>query len=127
MNEIIVALDIGMKRTGIAKAYISLKIPIPVCVTHSYKDLIIKLKELDPKFLIVGMPYRLDGTQGIQCERTKSMVGNILNDFGKIEVFYEDERFSSKFSEGSYTKDAASAAWILENFLNKNKIDANNL
>ena len=111
-----VGIDFG-KRIGIAKAYEELKIAVPIGVYY-FNDMVQVIKKLNPDKLIIGWPLLINGSEGLQCHRTKSMIGNLMHQLPTpIEYYLQDERFSSQYSNG----DDSSAAWILKMFLEKNK------
>ena len=118
----IIALDIGKKRTGIAKAVDGLNIAIGIKTVFSFKELIYELKLLKFEKLIVGWPLTLKGEEGHQCLRIKSTANNILHEIGKdIELIFIDERFTSCFEHNVKEKDTASAVVILQKYLDKTK------
>lgn len=116
MKDLILGLDLG-KKTGIAKSYLSLKVALPYKTVFSLNDLITEINTLKPLYLVVGWPLLLSGKEGLQCHRVRSMIGNLLYNTYKMDIYFQDERFSTKEVSGSKDEDASSAALILQNYL----------
>jgi putative Holliday junction resolvase len=85
---------------------------------------IIRKKEVGR--VIAGLPLNMDGSQGIQAEKTKSFV-TALSRFLEIPVEYRDERLSTisareliqgvRKTTRDTRYDAAAAALILQSYL----------
>ena len=100
--EKIIALDYGLKRTGIAYA------EYPLLIAHSLttvrtNDLMNYLKKIVSENnivkIIIGEPKSLDGTLTDASFAIDRLKKNISNIFPKIEVIYYDERFTSKIAK----------------------------
>lgn len=114
--NLIIGLDMG-KKTGIAKAFGEIKIAFPYKTVFSFKDLVEEINLLKPSVLVVGWPVLLRGVEGLQCRRVKSWVNNLISQTYQMPVYYENEAFSTQEVRGALDEDAASAAWILQKFL----------
>lgn len=125
----IVALDIGKRKTGIAKSPKGTKLALPFkTLFHKKQDAIIEeLKKINSEELIekiiIGLPLSLDGAQTQQTRETKD-VGSMIQDvFSGVEVVYIDERMTSlqagKIEQKKITadEDALAAQIILQQYI----------
>ncbi len=97
----IVALDYGLKRTGIA-ATDPLQIIASPVTTVATKELFTYLKEYiereDVDTLVIGMPKRLDDTDTHSTREVVKFITEFKSKFPQIELVEEDERFTSKMA-----------------------------
>ena len=117
------AIDFGMKRTGVAVGNRILRTAQSVGTVKAEGDarfaLIEKqLKEWQPDALVIGVPYHPDGAAHENTARAKKF-GRQLHGRFKLPVFEVDERYSTTeaLASGAKDADAASACIILEQFL----------
>ncbi len=117
------AIDFGMKRTGVAVGNRMLRTAQPVGSVKAEGDarfaLVEKhLKEWQPDALVIGVPYHPDGAAHENTARAKKF-GRQLHGRFKLPVFEVDERYSTTeaLASGAKDADAASACIILEQFL----------
>jgi putative Holliday junction resolvase len=117
------AIDFGLKRTGIAVGNRMLRTAQSVGSVHAQGDarfaLIEKyLKEWQPDALVIGVPYYPDGVAHENTARAKKF-GRQLHGRFALPVFEVDERYSTTeaIASGARDADAASACIILEQFL----------
>lgn len=117
------AIDFGMKRTGVAVGNRMLRTAQPVGSVKAEGDarfvLIEKhLKEWQPDALVIGVPYHPDGAAHENTARARKF-GRQLHGRFKLPVFEVDERYSTTeaLASGAKDADAASACIILEQFL----------
>ncbi len=117
------AIDFGMKRTGIAVGNRLLRSAQAGgsvgAQGHSRFALIKKpLKEWQPDALVIGVPFHPDGAAHENTARAKKF-GRQLHGRFALPVFEVDERYSTTeaLSSGARDADAASACIILEQFL----------
>jgi len=117
------AIDFGMKRTGVAVGNRLLRTAQPVGSVKAEGDarfaLIEKhLKEWQPDALVIGVPYHPDGAAHENTTRARKF-GRQLHGRFKLPVFEVDERYSTTeaLASGAKDADAASACIILEQFL----------
>jgi putative Holliday junction resolvase len=117
------AIDFGMKRTGVAVGNRLLRTAQPVGSVRAEGDarfaLIERhLKEWQPDALVLGVPYHPDGAAHENTTRAKKF-GRQLHGRFKLPVFEVDERYSTAeaLASGAKDADAASACIILEQFL----------
>jgi len=129
----ILALDVGTKTIGVARAQIDARIPTPhgtlrrKGVRQDVARLHTIVSELNAVEVVVGMPYELDGTEG-RSARLARQVGDALASVSGVPVHYQDERYSTVVAEERLraaghrsmrrrqTIDQAAAAVILEDF-----------
>lgn len=84
------------------------------------------------RHIVIGLPLNADGTESEMSKRVLTF-GQRLSDVSKIEVFYQDERYTS-FEAEEYLKEArlpwdkrkalldkVSAQIILQNYLDERK------
>lgn len=129
------ALDIGTKRIGIALSDYLLMF----ANGHSYiqrkpedsaVDMIYKIaKENHVEKIVVGLPYNMNGTKGLQAHDCEEFVSKIHG----YEIIFEDERLTSDTAEENlrakridFKKDKGlvdieSACIILEQYLSRKK------
>ena len=129
----ILALDVGTKTIGIARAQADARIPTPHAtlrrkgVRQDVARLHAIVSELNAVEIVVGMPYELDGTEG-RSARLARQIGDALASVSGILVHYQDERYSTVVAEErlraaghnatrrKQTIDQAAAAVILGDF-----------
>ncbi len=97
----ILAIDYGFKRTGIAVTD-TLKIAanaLTTVETRHFKDF---LKDYIAKeaveSIVVGMPKKLDGTDTNSTKSIKELIENLKIQFPEQQIFFYDERFTSKIA-----------------------------
>lgn len=102
--EKIMGLDYGDVRIGIAfsdlmgviaSAYETYK---RVSEEKDLEHICNLIAEYDVKKVVIGLPYNMDGTEGIRAEVTKEFA-NKLAERAKVEIIYQDERLSSVSAE----------------------------
>jgi putative Holliday junction resolvase len=113
----ILGIDFG-KNIGLAIGVD--KMAVPLCVVRSVSEIadIIKLRKID--FLVVGWPLLLSGKEGSQCQQVNEMLQKLLAIIN-IPYAFQDERFSTRFSNKFGGNDSNSAAWILQIYLDSSK------
>ena len=100
----ILALDVGDKRIGVA---ISDELEIAAHslttlhrIDHSSVFATIKeiIEEYNVEEIVVGMPFMMNGTMGIQGEKVSRFVDELKNEV-TVPVRFMDERLSTRFVE----------------------------
>jgi putative Holliday junction resolvase len=132
----ILALDVGTKTIGIARANVDARLPTPhsTLKRKGVKQDVARLQhlvsELEVGTIVVGLPYELDGTEG-RSARLARQIGDALADATALPVHYQDERYSTVVAEERLraaghdarrrreTIDQAAAAVILGDYLNR--------
>ncbi len=135
---IIMSVDYGDKRTGVAFCDPSGTLASPHCVvTESYlPKLVDKLSVIaaqkSAEKIVVGMPVNMDGSRGFRCDECLEL-GRLLGEKTGLEIAYEDERLTTVIAydvlsannvRGKKRKqsvDAVAAVLILQSYLDKNK------
>ncbi|MBK7007076.1 MAG: Holliday junction resolvase RuvX [Burkholderiales bacterium] len=117
------AIDFGLKRTGLAVGNRLLRTAQPAGSVHAEGDarfahIALRLKEWQPDALVIGVPYHPDGAAHENTARAKKFGRQLHGRFG-LPVFEVDERYSTTeaLASGARDADAASACIILEQFL----------
>jgi len=102
----LLALDMGSKRVGVAVSD-ELRLtarPLPALKRTPWKRLVKDLTELcrdfDVHALVLGLPLRLDGSEGEAAQEVRR-VGRNLGLSLKLPVIFQDERLTSKTAEAS--------------------------
>lgn len=131
---VILSVDYGDARTGIAVCDKMEILASPVCVIHeSYEPKVIaKIKEIiedkKPELIVVGHPVNMDGTRGERAQKCAAFSEKLSEETG-IETKLFDERLTTVSAHrilsennvrGQKRKnvvDAVSAVMILEGFL----------
>ena len=129
----VMSLDIGTKRIGIALSdYLQILANPHSCIQRQPEIEAIKkineiAKENHVKKIVIGLPYNMDGTQGVQAQDCKIFASN----FSDYEIIFEDERLTSDTAEQNLRNrkidfrknkglvDIESARIILEQYLER--------
>lgn len=133
INSAIISLDIGTRRTGIARSDRTLRHAIQVCtleIDHKGRmdpGIEMKLKELFSTNhlggLVVGNPIGLDGLESRQAKVTKLILSGLVIKFNstRLPIFFKDERFSTQYVKSTYDstvgKDELTACLLLQEYL----------
>lgn len=131
---IIMSVDLGDARTGIAVCDSGENIATPNCVikeyvpSRLYPKIAQKAKELCAQLIVVGNPKNMDGTSGERSQKAQAAAGEIETLSGIKTVLY-DERCTTVIAHkelsagGVYGKkrkdtvDALAAVLILEDYI----------
>jgi putative holliday junction resolvase len=117
------AIDFGLKRTGIAVGNRLLKTAQPQGSVLAQGDarfekIAVILKTWQPDALVIGVPFHPDGAPHENTVRAQRFGRQLQGRFA-LPVFEVDERYSTTeaLASGAKDADAASACIILEQFL----------
>ncbi len=117
------ALDFGIKRTGLAVGNRLLGTAQPQGTINAEGDVRFakiaqQIKEWQPDALVIGVPFHPDGTEHENTQRSRRFARQLQGRF-KLPVFEVDERYSTTeaLESGAKDADAAAACIILEQFL----------
>ena len=117
------ALDFGLKRTGVAVGNRILRNAQPQGSIHAEGDarfvkIAALLAEWQPDALVIGVPFHPDGAEHENTVRARRFGRQLAGRF-RLPVFEVDERYSTTeaLSSGAKDADAAAACIILEQFL----------
>jgi putative Holliday junction resolvase len=135
----ILGLDVGDSRIGVAISDPVEIIATPLTVItrdndSATIDTIVRLvDQYDVKQIVIGLPYSLDGSLGLQANKVKDFVDKLSQSTG-VSIELRDERLSTVAAErllrGAGNKrakeksrlDAAAAAFILQGYLDSLKV-----
>jgi putative Holliday junction resolvase len=122
-QQMFLALDYGLKRTGVAVGNRMLRTATPQGTIAAEGDarfakIAERLKEWQPDALVVGVPTHSDGGEHENTLRARKFARQLRGRFG-LQVHEVDERYTTTeaHSLGARDADAAAAAIILEQFL----------
>lgn len=117
------ALDFGLKRTGVAVGNRLLRSATPQATLRAEGDarfvkIAERLREWQPDALVVGVPFHPDGAEHENTVRARRFARQLRGRFG-LPVFEVDERYSTTEAQacGAQDADAGAACIILEQFL----------
>ncbi len=102
----VLAIDMGSKRVGLAisdELRLTVR-PLPLLPRTPWKRLLSSLAELceqfDVRSVVVGLPLRLDGTEGDAATEVRRVANNLRLSL-KLPLHLQDERLTSKDAESS--------------------------
>ena len=138
MQGRVLAIDMGSKRVGLAVSD-ELRLTVrtlPPLPRTPWKRLLSSLAELcvqfDVRSIVLGLPLRLDGTEGDAAQLVRRVARNLELSL-KLPLFLQDERLTSKDAEASLRErglqgaeisariDSEAASIILSDFLEVQK------
>ena len=102
---IILSVDYGDKRTGIAVCDKFEMLASPVCVITEWNidtlanKIIDVAREKKAEEIVVGLPKNMDGSEGNRAEVTREFGNLLLENNENIKIVYQDERLSSVEAE----------------------------
>lgn len=132
-------LDIGDKRIGVALSDPEdiLASPLTTIIRNEDSSAVEKIKEIadanEVNCIVIGLPYSLSGEKSSQTTTTLNFIDKLKSAI-TIEIITEDERFSTSVAQrllsqqGKKKKknkgdiDAAAAAYILQGYLDKKRM-----
>lgn len=127
-NYQILALDVGQKRIGVARAASQVRLVEPLEIIQADGQIeFVRLQELllkfKPRILVIGLPFDKEGKSGHQADLIKIWVKNLIEKTKfKGEIVYQDETLSSQAASKNSSKtglvDDLAAGVILEDYLN---------
>lgn len=106
MSRTILGIDPGSRRVGVAVSDAGGSIAFPLTVLErkdddSYLDELAELARLrEADEIVVGLPTRLDGTEGPEAIEAVRIAGILRNKLG-LPVHMLDERFTTRIAQGS--------------------------
>lgn len=130
------AIDYGLKRTGLAICDEAETIASPLMTIVGCKNFLSKIAEIikneNVRGIVLGMPINMDDSEGIQAKLVHKFAKQ-LKETVDIPIYFQDERLSSfaakkKLEDIELSKakkrnllDAVAAAEILQVFLEEGK------
>jgi len=122
-QQTFLALDFGLKRTGVAVGNRLLRRAQAQPTIRAEGDarfdrIAERLKEWQPDALVVGIPFHPDGAAHDNTARAQKFARQLRGRFG-LPVYEVDERYSTTeaLADGAADADAGAACIILEQFL----------
>lgn len=122
----ILALDVGKKRTGVARASTEAKLAEPLLSVDTAKiqECLRKLSnEYKVECIVIGLPRSLDGDDTEQTRWVREWVANTKPQLD-VPFFWQDEALTTELaqkwmqdSKSGHDLDAHAAAAILDDFL----------
>jgi putative Holliday junction resolvase len=113
----LIALDLGTRRVGVAvsdEMRASVR-PLPALRRTSWKNLVASVAQLvrdfDAAAVVLGLPLRLDGTEGDAATETRRLARNLELSLG-VPVHLQDERLTSRAAEETLRDEGASRTEI---------------
>lgn len=138
MTGVVLGVDPGSRRVGVAVSDPLASIALPLTViqrndTDAYIEELVDLCRLrESTEIVVGLPKRLDGTEGPEAVKARALADALHNRL-EIPVHLLDERFTSKISESALRSmnvssrkqregtDKIAATVLLQSFLDARK------
>ncbi|WP_088285434.1 Holliday junction resolvase RuvX [Ideonella sp. A 288] len=118
------AFDFGVKRVGVASGNGLLRSATPLTTiaaegSQRFERIGRLVAEWQPDALVVGIPFHPDGAPHDNTQRARKFARQLHGRFG-LTVHEVDERYSTTeaLASGAADVDAASAAIILDQYLN---------
>lgn len=129
-NKTILALDVGEKRIGVARARSDVRLASPLTTLPNdeniWQNLTDLLQEQAADTLVVGLPRGLDGQNTAQTRSVEAFVEELKKQI-PATVHFQDEAVTSAQAEAELTArnkpyakgdvDALAATYILEDYL----------
>jgi putative Holliday junction resolvase len=131
-NKEYLSLDVGLKRTGIARASEMARLAEPlltVPTTELVKTLKELIKEHDVSAIVVGLPRSINGNETEQTTWVRDFVAHAKN---KIDLpfYWQDEALTSQIAQAKkavhkkvHDIDSLAAAIIMQDFLDTPELD----
>lgn len=137
----LLAIDLGLKRTGLAVGDSQLRIASPVGVIETaaeeerLRGIARAIQEQGPDALVLGVPYNMDGSAGPAAKQAMAFARRLEERFG-LTVHLADERLTSAAADEQMARtglthgqkkarrDALAAAAILRAFWDAEAADS---
>jgi len=131
---IILGLDLGDRRIGVAVADLDTRTARPLVTLPNNRAFFNELTKLQYEYhfqtIVVGWPTHITGQTSAQTKQVKVLSKRIKKHLPEIELIFEDERMTSKLAEArlkgtAYHKgdiDAVAAQLIMEGWLSHQPI-----
>lgn len=100
---IIIGIDYGDSRTGMARVNTTCPIvtPIGTIKEKSIESVAVKAAEIarneKAQKIVIGLPLNMDGTEGYRAEKTR-LFADLLSQNIDVEILFSDERLSSSYA-----------------------------
>lgn len=131
----ILALDVGEKRVGVARASLIAKLPEPL-TTLDYDEALEGIKQIteqeEVSRIVVGLPFNLNNEPTMQTSFTEDFIVRLRQAFPEVTIDTFNEALSSVRAKSElgqkgkqYEKkdvDALAATHILDDYLQENQL-----
>src|SRR5690606_22334559 len=101
-NSVLLVLDVGSVRVGVAVARMDVRIPQPLTTLQRESDIWVSLDELIRQYevaaLVVGWPRGMEGQSTGQTKSTEAFVEELRQHAG-LPVYLQDEALTSQKAE----------------------------
>lgn len=142
MTRTILGIDPGSRRVGVAVSDAGGSIAFPLTVLErkegdAYLDELAELARLrEADEIVVGLPTRLDGTEGPEAVEAIRIAGILRSKLG-VPVHMLDERFTTRIAQGALRAnnlnsrkqkpmvDKVAATLLLQSYLDAHPIEKN--
>lgn len=128
---LILGLDVGEKRIGVAKADSSVKIALPICTINvdgnEFAEIARLVRLYSVKVVVLGMPRSNEGNETAQSLFVRRFAKTLVEKIPSITIHFQDESLTSVEAENrlksrkkNYEKgeiDAEAASIILQDFI----------
>ena len=101
-NQRILSLDFGTKKLGFAISDQARKVATPLS-NHKRKTIEADIENIqtillgyESNILVLGLPLDKDGSYGDSAQRVKSFANIIANNMPELNIFFWDERYSTR-------------------------------
>ncbi len=135
-HMVVLALDVGNVRIGVARAHTFARLPEPVAVINrTTEDAFARIQQLavlyNAEKLVIGLPSHINGTEGQQALAVRDFVKELANYLPLKQVFV-DESYTSieadaylqhKRWKNQPTNDALAACMILQRFFSESSVN----
>ena len=120
-------IDYGKKRIGLALSDEGGKIAMPYGIAGSLNKIISLAKKEKVGKIVIGLPIGFSGRESAQALKTRKFAEEVKKKV-KLPIEFENEILTTKIASVSSAKDkvdAASAAIILQSYLDKQSVTSN--
>ena len=131
----ILALDLGEKRIGLARASMAARLPEPLPLLGNDENFVARLKALIEEYsvdtLVIGLPRNGSGQETAQSSWARQFAESVLRPNFSGDIVFQDETLSSVAAESydssliaKFGLDSLAALEIMKDYLeNKNVTD----
>lgn len=137
MDRVVIGLDVGEKRIGVAIGDTDTKIARPSNPTRNDETIVPNIEKLisecETTTIIVGLPRNMDGSETDQSKYIRKFADDISKKIN-VQIIFQDESLTSVIAEQNLrmrkdfselmlrdgTLDSAAAALILSDYLENN-------
>jgi len=135
------ALDVGSVRIGVAVSdplAITAQGIAVISMTKWREKLQVLVNKYSPDYFVIGLPIRTSGEMGPEVERVKLFSHEVRSVYPDIDIYFYDERYSSKIAHQVLDEsnvsaknrrgnvDSIAAAVFLQGFLDSIRRTGNN-